>query len=318
LRFSVKKPEMQILYTIVPIFIIVLLGWCVRRRGILPSDFFRPANLLVYYLAIPALIFRAISGASIGENFHGDALFLTLAAVVLSYGLAWLVCRLRRIPMDLAGTFIQSSGHGNLGYIGFAVAFYFLGDSGLVKASLIAGFLMILQNLLSVVALRLHGAKAHPDADAAGKKGLLGSIFGNPVIISAMAGILASFFNLPIPMILQRALDILSGMALPMALLLIGGSLSLDLVRKYLRLSMGAISIKLVVLPGLGLLLFRAFGVSGAEYLPGLILLASPTATITFVLAREMNGAPEFAAANISASTLLSAVTFSLWLMIAG
>jgi len=309
---------MQILYTIVPIFIIVLLGWGVRKKGILPSEFFRPANLLVYYLAIPALIFRAISGASITENFHGNALFLTLVAVSASYGIAWLTCRLRHIPANLSGTFIQSAGHGNLGYIGFAVAFYFLGDAGLVKASLIAGFLMILQNLLSVIALRSYALKSQSGAVSSGGKGLVASIFGNPVIIAAMAGILASIFHLPIPRILQRVLDILSGMALPMALLLIGGSLSLELVRKYLRLSMGAIFIKLVVLPGLGLVLFRAFGVSSTEYLPGLILLASPTATVTYILAREMHGAPEFAAASISAATLLSALTFSLWLVVAG
>jgi predicted permease len=309
---------MQILYTIVPIFVIVLLGWAVRKKGILPSDFFRPANLLVYYLAIPALIFRSISSASIVENFHGDALFLTLVAVAASYGIAWLVCAFRGIPADLSGTFIQSAGHGNLGYIGLAVAFYFLGDNGLVKASLIAGFLMILQNFLTVIALRFHGTRAHSGVATSRARGIMASIFGNPVIVSAMAGILASIFHLPIPKILQRVLDILSGMALPMALLLIGGSLSLDLVRKYLRLSMGAIFIKLAVLPGLGLLLFRFFGVSPAEYLPGLILLAAPTATVTYVLARELNGKPEFAAASISASTLLSAVTFSFWLMIAG
>lgn len=309
---------MQILYTIVPIFIIVLLGWGVRKKGFLPSDFYRPANLLVYYLAIPALIFRSISGASIGENFHGDALFLTLVAVLVSYGIAWLVCRFRRIPMHLAGTFIQSAGHGNLGYIGFAVAFYFLGDSGLVKASLIAGFLMILQNLLSVIALRYYAFKVDSGALTTGEKGLFKSIFGNPVIIAAMAGILASVFHLPIPKIIQRALEILSGMALPMALLLIGGSLSLERVRKYLRLSMGAIFIKLMILPAVGFLLFRVFRVPGVEYLPGLILLASPTATVTYVLAREMHGAPEFAAANISAATLLSAVTFAFWLAIAG
>ena len=309
---------MQILYTIVPIFAVVLLGWAVRKRGLLSSDFFRPANLLVYYLAIPALIFRSISGASLDNNFHGDALFLTLAAVSASYGMAWLVCRVRHVPGELAGTFIQSAGHGNLGYIGFAVAFYFLGDSGLVKASLIAGFLMILQNFLSVVALRSYAPKAYSGGIKTEGKGLIASIFGNPVIIAAMAGITASLLHLPIPKILLRVLDILSGMALPLALLLIGGSLSLELVRKYLRLSMGAILIKLMVLPGLGLLLFRVFGVSPAEYLPGLILLAAPTATVTYVLAREMHGAPEFAAASVSASTLLSAVTFSFWLMIAG
>lgn len=309
---------MLIIHTIVPIFMIVLLGWTVRARGFVSPEFFGPANRLVYYLAIPAMIFRSISSASIGENFHGSALFLTLAALVISYGMSWLSCRLRNISPKLAGTFIQSAGHGNLGYIGLAVAFYFLGDSGLVKASLIAGFLMILQNLLSVIALQYHAMKGHSGPVEKGGKGLVASLFGNPVIISAMAGILASLFHLPIPKVIQRVLDILSGMALPLALLLIGGSLSLDVVRKYFWPSMGAVFLKLVVLPLVGILLFRLFEVPSTEYLPGLILLAAPTATVTYVMAREMRGDPEFAVANISAGTLISALTYSVWLMIAG
>jgi hypothetical protein len=34
------------------------------------------------------------------------------------------------------------------------VAFYFMGESGLAKAGILAGFLMILQNVLSVLALQ--------------------------------------------------------------------------------------------------------------------------------------------------------------------
>jgi predicted permease len=309
---------MLILQTIVPIFLIVLLGWAVRARGFISPEFFGPANRLVYYLAIPAMIFRSISNASIGENFHGNALFLTLAALVISFGIAWITTRLWKMSPILAGTFVQCSGHGNLGYIGLAVAYYFLGDAGLVKTSLIAGFLMILQNLLSVISLQYHAFKAHAGPVDKGGKGPVASIFGNPVIISAMAGIMASIFQLPIPKIAQRVLDILSGMALPMALLLIGGSLSLEVVRKYFKPTMGVVFFKLVMLPLVAMFLFRSFGVSDDEYLPGLILLASPTATVTFVMSREMRGNPEFAVANISAGTLISAMTFGIWLMIAG
>jgi hypothetical protein len=52
--------------------------------------------------------------------------------------------------------------------------------------------------------------------------------------------------------------------------------------------------------------------------MPGLILLASPTATITYVMAKEMNGDADFAVAALSISTILSAMTFSLWLHISG
>ncbi len=303
---------MEIAATIIPIFAIILLGWAARRKGFMPPEFLGPANQLVYYLAIPAMIFSAISKASLREEFHGAILFITLAAAAAAYLTAWGLCRWQRMAGKRAGVFIQSSGHGNLGYIGLSVAFYYLGESGLVRASLIAGFLMILQNMLSVLALQTH----QTGGTSREHTGLLKALIGNPVILSALAGILASAVQLPIPLVVRRSLDILSGLALPTALLLIGATLSFSLMRRHLGRVLGSVAIKLMVLPGIGLLLYHGFQLPPADYLPGLILLASPTATITYVMAREMRGDADFAVAAISASTLVSAATFSLWLMV--
>jgi predicted permease len=59
------------------------------------------------------------------------------------------------------------------------------------------------------------------------------------------------------------------------------------------------------------------FDVKLQDYLPGLILLASPTATLTYVMAKEMSGDTDFAVAALSSCTILSAATFSIWLHIA-
>ncbi len=136
------------------------------------------------------------------------------------------------------------------------------------------------------------------------------------MIGSALAGILASALQIPIPLVVQRSLDMLSGLGPPTALLLIGASLSLAVMRANLRPILAAVLIKLIFLPGIGLLVYRGFQLPAADYVPGLILLASPTATVTFVMSKEMQGDADFAVAAISASTLLSAFTFLFWLMV--
>jgi hypothetical protein len=60
--------------------------------------------------------------------------------------------------------------------------------------------------------------------------------------------------------------------------------------------------------------LYSLWGISPDIYVPGLILLASPSATISYVMAVEMNGDADFAVTAISLSTLLSALTFFIWL----
>jgi len=69
-----------------------------------------------------------------------------------------------------------------------------------------------------------------------------------------------------------------------------------------------------LVLPLTGLLIYRWFGLPTEQFLPGLIFLASPTATVTYVMASEMGGSPEQASAAVSMNTLISSLTFVFWL----
>ncbi|MBW2177504.1 MAG: AEC family transporter [Deltaproteobacteria bacterium] len=305
---------MNIITTIVPIFAIIILGWVSHRRGFIPSEFIGPANSLVFYMAIPAMVFNAVAKASLRTHFDLSVLLLTLCAVVAGYAMAWASGALKRLKGGQLGTYIQSGFHGNLGYIGLAVAYYYLGEEGFVKTSILLGVMMILQNLLSVLALTLNSDNNSGKRDWAV---LLRKIVGNPVIASALVGIVFSLAEIPVPLVVERSLDILSGLALPMALLIIGGSISFDLIRHHMRLVFSTMAIKLVFLPGLGFALYRLFGLSAQEFLPGLILLASPAATISYVMAKEMGGDPDFAAASISASTLLSSITYTIWLNLA-
>jgi malate permease and related proteins len=305
---------MQITATIIPIFLIIFVGWLARRKKFIPDEFLGPANRLVYYLAIPAMIFRAISRASFHEEFNVQVLVITLLCILAVFLCVWVLAGLTGMARTLRGTYIQCSFHGNLGYIGLAVVFYYLGESGLAKGGIFAGFIMVLQNILAVITLQLHADKQTAKGGAALEN--IRRIVGHPVILSALAGILVSLSDVKLPLILDRSLVILSGMALPLALLLIGASLSFDLVRARIRGVIAASFFKLAALPGLGIFLFKLFDVPATDYLPAFILLAAPTATLTYIMAKEMKGDADFAVAAISACTLLSAVSYTLWLHI--
>lgn len=304
---------MDIIVTIIPIFAVIGLGCIARVIGFIRKEFLEPANRLVYYLAIPAMIFRSIAKTSLKTQFDITVIAVTLLAVIASFVVVWSAGAIFRVKKSQLGTFVQSSVHGNLGYIGLAVAFYYLGSDGLTRASIIAGFVMILQNLLAVTALQSF------DRSGLGTRKLLkslGKIVGNPVIISALAGIFFSVAGISLPVVLDRSLKILAGMALPMALLVIGAALSFEQIwQRIIPVCMTGF-FKLLLLPGIGFVLYKFFNVSAHDYLPGLILLASPTATVAYVMAKEMNGDADLAAAAISLSTLLSGVTFIMWLNI--
>lgn len=306
---------MQIYLTIVPIFLLVALGWFARRVGLLTSEFMVPANRLVFYIGIPAMLFISLAKATLRSSIQAHMVLFTMAALVIGCVIAWLAASRMRLSGAMAGSFVQSAFHGNFGYIGFAVVFYYLGEAGLVRASFLAGFLMILQNTLAVLILQFY-------APSPGAKPQIGrtvlKIAGNPVICSALAGMAYSLSGLPMPEVAERSLKILGGMALPLALLIIGGSLNFAAIRSGLGLAIGSSAIKLLIVPGVAFGFYRLLGLTPMESLPGLILLACPTATVTYVMAREMGGAPDFAVTTISVSTLFSIFTLAGWLALAG
>ncbi|MCD4674585.1 MAG: AEC family transporter, partial [Desulfobacula sp.] len=236
---------------------------------------------------------------------------ITLVSLMAISAVAFGAACFLKMARPSKGTFIQCSFHGNLGYIGLAVAFYYLGNSGFVKAAIIAGFVMILQNILAVIVLQYYrrGGKDHPGMFDTMKKTM-----ANPVILSAMAGILFSLANVTMPLILDRALDILKGMALPLALLIIGASLSFEKLKPRFLCVLISSLLKVIVTPAIGFALFKLLSIPLEDYLPGLIILASPTATLTYIMAKEIGGDPDFAVAAISICTIFSGVTYSLWL----
>jgi len=192
-------PVTNILSTIIPVFAIIFLGWFVRRRGFVQPQLVGPANRLVYYVAVPALIFREIAEASFRTQFDATMLACTLLPVVVVFGLSLVAGLLAGIPRIQLGTFMQSSFHGNLGYIGLAVAYYFLGTEGFVRASIIAAFLMLLQNSLAVLALQScsAGSVVRPNFRLMAR-----NVVGNPVILSALAGIAFSVSGTKVPLII--------------------------------------------------------------------------------------------------------------------
>ena len=304
---------MNIISTIVPVFIIILLGLLAKKKGFISSEFLDEANRLVYYIAIPALIFNSIAKSSLKTQMNPQVIIITLISLVIMASIAWGTACVLHMARPSKESFIQCSFHGNFGYIGLAIAFYYLGNAGFVKAAIIAGFVMILQNIMATIVLQYH------NSSNTGRSNIFPTMkktMANPVILSALAGIFFSLFDFTMPVIIDRALEILQGMALPLALLVIGASLSFEKLKpRVLHVLLSSV-LKLMVLPAVGLLLFTVFSVPPIDSLPGVIILASPTATLTYIMAKQIGGDPDFAAAAISISTILSGLTYGLWLSI--
>jgi len=82
---AIGMSMLDVINTIVPVFLVILLGYFLHAKELLPSPIVGPLNRLVFYLAIPAMIFREISRVSFAAYFSPFVLAATLAPIFMVF-----------------------------------------------------------------------------------------------------------------------------------------------------------------------------------------------------------------------------------------
>ncbi len=301
--------DSEIFLVVLPVFLVIGLGFSLKKTGLVDSDFLFKLNRLIYYIALPALLFYKISMADFFASFNGALLgglvISVLTIFVISYGYG----SLRGYRSSVHGAFCQGAFRGNLAYIGLAIVYNAYGEEGFAIAGILLGFLVPLFNFLSVVALIFPQRR---DNHSMGMSFWLKQIANNPLILASFGGIIWSFLRLPMPQIIDRAFGIITGMSLPLALIAIGASFSLRKLRGDLAIAALATCFKIVVLPTLAGGILILLGVRGQELAIGVLLAGTPTATAAYIMAQQLKGDAELSGAIIMLSTLFSLATYTL------
>lgn len=147
-------------------------------------------------------------------------------------------------------------------------------------------------------------------------RGALRQIARNPILLGIAGGAIASWLNLPIPVVLENTGKYLASMALPIALLCIGASLDLKSLRTHGRAITLATFFKLIVSPILLVGLGLAAGVKDEHLGILFFLAASPTATASYIMARQMTAHGALAAEIIAVTTALGVLSYTLGLAV--
>jgi len=281
-----------------PILILMGLGWGLRKTSVIDAPFVSKANALVFSVALPALLFFSLATSPPGEAFDLRLTLVGLGGTLLLIGLLLMVGRL--LPPDQRGVFVQGSYRGNLAILGVALAVATYGETILPLVAVYIAAVTTVYNIVAVWLLESRGA--------------LRQLARNPILLSIAAGATASWLNLPIPTVLENTGGYLASMALPIALLCIGASLDLQSLRTHGRAITLATFFKLIVSPlmlmGLGL----AAGLRDEHLGILFFLAASPTATASYIMARQMTVHGALAAEIIAVTTALGVLSYTVGL----
>jgi malonate transporter and related proteins len=289
---------------LLPDFLLILLGFLIRRGTALDRPVWDAAERLVYFLLFPVLLFSSIVQSPLRA---AETLSMTLAGVgtiAIGIGVALAIGRWPGLDRRLHASGAQVAYRFN-SYIALALSERLQGAAGLAWVALLIALSVPLANVAAVWPLARHGGHSY------GRE-----LARNPLIISTGLGLIGNASGLQLPDVVATVLQRVGGAALPLGLMAVGAGLTVGGVKSAPGLASALLAIRHVLLPIVAIALTFALHVGPEQSTVVVLFAALPTASSTYVLAARMGGAGGFVAGLVTVSTLLGMVSIPLWLSV--
>jgi predicted permease len=301
----------------VPLFLIMLLGYFLKKKNFLSDGFIADANKLVFHVTLPVLLFLDMAQTDIRGAFDGPYVMYCAVVTTISILIIWLFARLFIRDRSLIGEFVQASYRSSAAILGVAFIQLIYGTAGMSGLMIIG--CVPLYNIFAVLVLVLECPdKAGRDEHLPDKlKSSLLKIITNPIILGILIGSIFGFFRIPLCKMAVSGLDYVGRLTTPLALLAIGAGFKGREAVSEIKLTGIATAIKLVILPAVFLPLAVRCGFTGEKLVAILIMLGSITTPASYVMAKQMGHKGTLTASVCVCTTVFSSFTLTFWLFLA-
>lgn len=299
-----------VLAALLPVFLLIVMGYALRRTLLMDDAHWIGLEKLVYYVLFPALLIETTARANL-TNVPVTGVAGALLMAVLTMATFCLVLR----PMLQSATGIDGPAFTSVfqgatrwqTFIGLAVANNLYGADGVALASVAMVAMIPILNVINVAVLANY---ARPQRLA--WPALLMAIAQNPLIWACVIGLALNLMQLPVPQVVHDFADALGRSSLAIGLLVVGAGLQVrELIKPGLPASL-AVFLKLVAMPALAIGFALLFGLSGVNLAVVAVSASVPAASNSYILAKQFGGDAPLIAQILTLQTIGAALTMPI------
>ncbi len=328
---SLLKIIIEVLGVTLPIFAVIAIGFFIKKRGVISDENVPVLNKLTYNFGLSALVFIQIAENKFSDIFDAKLLKVLFPTYFSYIIIIFFALFFTKINLRTRSAMIVSSFRNNMAFIGMPILLYAFGALASAKASIVIAFLLPLNVILTALFFQFFGmkgdskntdSKSNVEGNGNGRSRvsigrMLKEIFLDPVIIAVIAGLIISYFNVSLPKPVSSIFNILSDMAVPLALISIGASFKFSHVRNHLKYISIISAAKLILFPLISLMFsLYVFKLDSLDMSTLCILFATPVAVATYIQGQKYDTDTNFISSVIITSTIASAVSLTMWLFI--
>lgn len=317
------------LQNVLPIILIIVLGYVLRKINWLNETFAGQASKLIMNVALPSSIFVAVlKNLSLNQLLQlGPSVLIAAISFALSYVVGFLVINVFRVQPGRRGLMLNTFANANTIFIGMPLNLALFGEHA------VPYFLVYyIMNTISTWAIGIFFIYGDPmptendgeKNNAARHKFNISKLLPPP-LLGFLVALVFLVFNIPVPAVVNTGLTYLGNLVTPLSLIYIGiilqetGLSSIRIDRDTAVTLIG----KFVIAPLIMVGVITAFtGVFGAQNVletrTFIIQAAVPALTVLPILANEGKADVKFATNVVATSTVLFAIVIPIVMTIIG
>lgn len=288
------------------IFILIGVGVLLRTWRLFDLEAAFLLNRFVLYVSFPCLVYRSLFHSSLQASLWKIP---PLGWAIVSFFFVtsfYIANRIFKLNGKSALSFAMVAAFGNTSFLGYPFTVALLGEQALPPAI----FFDQMANFLSVFTVGILFC-TWVSANNFSKKQLL-QILKFPPFVAFLLALVTKELG-PLPPLLEEIIERLAGVTVPVTMVAIGISLSLQNLRGSLKPLLGAALIKLFLLPLFTFGISQLFSFSAFERGALVLESAMPTLMTSYVIASLYHLDAQLVSSGIVLTTLLALVTLPLW-----
>ncbi|OCJ14060.1 transporter [Rhizobium sp. AC44/96] len=311
-----------IIFDVLPIFIMILIGWLIVKSGLMKAEIGDALSEFVFKIAVPLLLFRTIAQA----DFHGASPFRLWIAYFSGVAVTWFAAHIaatRFFGRDdrigvLAGV---SSAFANTIFIGLPLVQRTVGDKGLVPLSILIAIHLPVMMIIGTILMERAEHKiagGHERSIAKVIRQIVQNLIRNPLVIGLAGGAVMHMLGLTMPVPVEMIVNQIAGVAGPVALISLGMALQKYGISGNVGIASVTSAFKLLLLPACVWTASHLVGLA-SDWTAALVLISSvPTGVNAWLIANRFGVGHGLAASTITVTTALGAISVSFWAYLLG
>lgn len=299
-----------------PVFLTILVGVLLYRSKLVGDDMWSVLEHVTYYVLFPALMFQKIASADLTSApviAMGAAM---LAAICTMFALL-LALRVRIMTwLTLTGAAYTSLFQGATRwhtFVALSIITALYGAEGLTLAAIGMAAMIPVLNIVNVTVI-----SKHAEGSAPGATRVFALVLRNPLVLACVSAAAVNLAGIPVPKAVLDTLDLIGAGALGMGLLTVGAGIRPRAALVEPAPVALATGLKLFVMPLLMLCWTFILGVGGMAQAVAIVSGAVPTASASYILARQLGGDATLMANIITVQVIAAVLTLPLVIWMAG